>query len=208
MWIRNAVGTIRNIVCLAAACVCLLAPVQAQMSGLPRSSCNADGITCFLPGDSILPAAVYTAGTATPLRVATLQVMRSHGGPLAHRWLQFETSHGEVTVGYGPATLPFIDLGQISILDAQGNLERIGGLHLPFVDFNYAKLPGAGDPVGTPIPLTVAQADAFLEKQRHRKFIGPYIPIFHDCHTWVCTVQASLQGKSPLPCYLLFKGYW
>jgi len=58
------------------------------------------------------------------------------------------------------------------------------------------------------LSLTIAQADALVEKQRHRKFIGPYVPIFHDCHTWVCTVEASVNGKSTLPCYLLFKGYW
>ncbi len=44
--------------------------------------------------------------------------------------------------------------------------------------------------------------------QRHRKFIFPYIPIFHDCRTFVCAVQSSARGKSTLPCYLLFKGYW
>ena len=81
-----------------------------------------------------------------------MQVMRSHGGPLAHRWLRFETSQGETPPVPDAYPYRLIDFGQISIFDAQGNLERIGGLHLPFVDFNYAKLPGAGYPVGTPIP--------------------------------------------------------
>jgi hypothetical protein len=74
--------------------------------------------------------------------------------------------------------------------------------------FNYAKPPEAGQIVGEPVQLTVAQANTVLQKESRRKLIFPYIPIFHDCHTFVCTVKATADGKSTIPCYLLFKGYW
>ncbi len=144
----------------------------------------------------------------SPSRVVNLYVRTLHGGPLAHHWMEVESSSGPVTIGFGPATLPFIDAGQISIWYAHGKVERRGAIRLISTGFNYAKPPGVGYPIGQPISLTVAQADALVEKERHRKFIFPYIPIFHDCRTFVCAVQASVRGKSTLPCYLLFKGYW
>ena len=39
-------------------------------------------------------------------------------------------------------------------------------------------------------------------------FIELYVPIFHDCRTFACSVQAAAEGYSSLACYLLFKGYW
>ena len=137
-----------------------------------------------------------------------MYVRTLHGGPFAHHWIELESSRGPVTVGFGPATLPFIDAGQISIWYAHGKVERRGAIRLISTGFNYAKPPGTGHPIGEPIHLTIAQADALIEKERHRKFIFPYIPIFHDCRTFVCAVQSSVRGKSTLPCYLLFKGYW
>lgn len=56
--------------------------------------------------------------------------------------------------------------------------------------------------------MTLANADAVLRKESRRKLIFPYIPLFHDCHTFVCTVKATAAGKSTVPCYLLLKGYW
>ena len=56
--------------------------------------------------------------------------------------------------------------------------------------------------------LPISKTDALVERQRHQHPILPYIPFFHDCRTYVCTVQASIEGKSSLPCYLLLKGYW
>ena len=149
-----------------------------------------------------------------PNRVVSLQLRGSYGGPFAHHWLEVESSRGRVALGFGPATLPFIDAGQVSLQDTYGNIERISGMHpllvlgLPPLNYRYAKAPGSGHVTGKPTPLTVAQADALIEKMRHRKFVGPYVPIFHDCRTFVCSVQASARGRSSLPCYVLFKGYW
>jgi hypothetical protein len=140
-------------------------------------------------------------------RLVTMSVRASHGGVLAHQWIELETERGKVTIGYGPASIPFIDAGQISVWDQNGTVER-SGLHLLPTHFNYAKPPGAGKIVGTPILLTPAQSNAILRKESHRKLIFPYIPIFHDCHTFVCSVKATANGKSSLPCYLIFKGYW
>ena len=211
MWKQGPTDGIRAVGRVAAAILLLLVPPEtaAQRAGGP---CAAGLVRCFLPPEgpsvSSREPAPYSAAAPSLLRVVTAEVCTLHRGPLAHHWIQFESSRGEVTIGFGPATIPFIDTGQISIFDAQGSSERIGGLHLPFVDFNYSKPPGAGYSIGKPIPLSIAQADALVGKQRQRKFIGPYVPIFHDCHTWVCTVEATPQGKSTLPCYLWFKGYW
>ena len=144
----------------------------------------------------------------------SLELRALHRGPLAHHWLEVESSRGKVTLGFGPATLPFIDAGQISLQDRYGNIERISGMYplpmlgLPPLNHRYAKAPGAGHPIGTPIQLTVAEADTLVQKVRDHKFIGPYVPIFHDCRTFACSVQAAARGRSSLPCYVLFKGYW
>lgn len=140
-------------------------------------------------------------------RLVKMNVRASHGGVLAHHWLELETSKGLVTIGYGPASLPFLDAGQISIWHQDGQVER-SGLRLLPTNFTYAKPPGAGEIVGAPVELTQAEADAVVRRESHRKAIFPYIPIFHDCRTFVCTVKANAAGKSTLPCYLLFKGYW
>ena len=79
---------------------------------------------------------------------------------------------------------------------------------LPPINYGYAKPPGSGQVIGKPIPLTIAQADAVVQRERHHKFVGPYIPIFHDCRTYACAVQASAKGGSSVPCYVLFKGFW
>ena len=147
-------------------------------------------------------------------RMVTLELRALHGGPLAHHWLEVESSWGRVTIGFGPTTLPFIDAGQVSLQDDYGNIERISGMHpliflgLPPLNYRYAKAPGSGRQRSKPIPLTVGQADSLIERVRHHKFVVPYIPIFHDCRTFTCSVQATAQRRSSLPCYLLFKGYW
>jgi hypothetical protein len=151
-------------------------------------------------------AYAHTSGGAS--RIVTMQLRTLHGGPFAHHWIQLEGSHGEVTIGYGPASIPFIDAGEVSVWDAQGNVERFSGIHILPTNFNYSKPPGAGHAIGKPILLTVAQSDALIAKERRRHFFIPYIPIFHDCRTFACAAQASVQGKSSLPCYLLLKGYW
>jgi len=168
--------------------------------------CSSARIHCFAI-DVERPPAFAPAEPVSLPRVVKMNVRASHGGVLAHHWLELETSRGMVTIGYGPASLPFIDAGQISIWGEDGHVER-SGLRLLPTNFNYAKPPGEGEIVGEPVELTIAQSDAIVRKESHRKAIFPYIPIFHDCRMFVCTVKATAAGKSTLPCYLLFKGYW
>lgn len=196
----------------------LVAPFRAhpflESSATP---CSLGFVTCFQPSSSGQPTpSTFEPASVVgdPSRGVILQLRAKHGGPFSHHWLEVESSTGEVTIGFGPATLPFIDAGQISLQDSYGNIERLSGMHplpmlgLPPVSYRYAKAPGAGHPIGKPIQLTVAQADTLIQQERHHKFVGPYIPIFHDCRTFACSVQAHAQGRSAVPCYLLFKGYW
>jgi len=196
----------------------LVAPLRSNPFLESRATpCSLGFASCFLPEASLSSRTAEFAPAPlidNPSRVVTLELRALHGGPLAHHWLEVESSRGKVTFGFGPATLPFIDAGQISLQDRFGNIERISGMYpLPFLgppplNYRYAKAPGTGHPIGRPIQLTVAEADALVEKVRHHKFIGPYVPIFHDCRTFACSVQAAAKGRSSLPCYLLFKGYW
>ncbi len=196
----------------ALAIVCVLLPVLANAQKSGAGPCSSGMANCFLPGNGA-PASSAGRSEAMPMmrsssQVVNMYVRTLHAGPLAHHWMEVESSSGPVTIGFGPATLPFIDAGQISIWYADGKVERRGAIRLLPTGFNYAKPPGVGYTIGKPIHLTIAQADALVEKERHRKFIFPYIPIFHDCRTFVCAAQSSVRGKSTLPCYLLFKGYW
>jgi hypothetical protein len=198
----------------------LVAPFRSNAFLQDRAApCSLGLADCFLPGASSQPERSITKPEPPPVienpnRVVSLQLRGSYGGPFAHHWLEVESSRGTVTLGFGPATVPFIDAGQVSLQDTFGNVERISGMHpllvlgLPPLNYRYAKAPGSGHAIGKPIPLTVTQADALVQKIRHHKFIGPYVPIFHDCRTFVCSVQAAAQGRSSLPCYALFKGYW
>jgi hypothetical protein len=179
--------------------------------------CGLGFATCFMPSEAEAPqpsAFEPDPHIEDPDRKVSMQLRTLHSGPMCHHWLEVETSRGKVTLGYGPATVPFIDAGQISLHDTYGNIERFSGMHpvpmmgLPPVNYSYAKAPGYGHVIGKEIPMTLAQADALVQKERHHKFVGPYVPFFHDCRTYVCTVQASARGRSSLPCYLLFKGYW
>ena len=143
-----------------------------------------------------------------------LEVRAIHRGPLAHHWVELESPEEQITIGFGPATLPFIDSGEVAVHDRFGNTKWISGMHplpwlaFPPIKYQYAKRPGEGRIIGRPIPLTLPQAEALTRKWQHMKFVGPYIPIFHDCRTFTCAVQASALGRSTVPCYLLFKGYW
>jgi len=198
----------------------LLAPLRSNPFRVENSRpCGLGFASCFLPSDSVHPDVARSALDRTPpiqdpSRVVTLELRTQHAGPFCHHWLQTETSIGRVTLGFGPATIPFIDAGQISLQDGHGNIERISGMHpipiigLPPLNYRYAKAPDSGHSIGKPIPLSVAQADALIQKERRHRFVGPYVPFFHDCRTYTCTVLAAAKGKSSLPCYLLFKGYW
>jgi len=147
-------------------------------------------------------------------RPILLELRTDHGGPFAHHWLELEGEEGGITIGFGPATLPFIDSGQVSLEDSYGNLKWISGMHplpllaLPPIKNHYAGSPGQGRILGEPIPLTMAQSEALIQKLQRMKFVGPYVPLFHDCRTFACAALASARGRSSLPCYLLFKGHW
>ena len=149
-----------------------------------------------------------------PSQTVILELRTEHGGPLAHHWLELRGPAGAVTIGFGPATLPFIDAGQVSLQDRFGNIRRISGMHpvpwmaLPPANYHYARAPGDGHAIGKPVQLTPEQSEALVRRIQHEKYVGPYFPIFHDCRTFACSVQASAEGRSRLPCYLLFKGYW
>ncbi len=197
-----------------------LAPLRSnpllQSSAHP---CHIGVVNCFIAAPT-LPKAKPVYGfapqtsPADQTHIVFLELRTLHRGPLAHHWLETETSAGKVTIGYGPATLPFIDAGQVSLQDEWGNIERISGMYpvpplgLPPLNYRYARRPGEGRLIGKPIALTTAQAEALVQHIRHQKFVVPYIPIFHDCHTFVCTTRATAEGRPSLPCYLLFKGYW
>ena len=192
----------------------LAAPLRSHaFLQMTTSPCEIGSTSCFLP-DLPTPARLKFDSELAgedPSRPAILELRTAHRGPLAHHWLEL---NGRMTIGFGPATLPFIDAGQVSLQDLYGNIKRISGMHplpplgLPPINHHYARAPGEGRIVGKPIRLTTAQSDALVQKLQHLKFVGPYIPIFHDCRTFACTVQARGQGHSILPCYLLLKGYW
>jgi hypothetical protein len=197
----------------------LAAPLRSNAFLQKRAEpCSLGLANCILPRDAQtkhrLAEPLSEETIEDPSSVATLQLRALHRGPFAHHWVEVETSRGKVTVGFGPATLPFIDAGQISLQDDHGNIERISGMHplpilgLPPLNYRYAKPPGAGHPLHKPTNMTIGRADALVEKIRHSRFVVPYVPLFHDCRTFACTIQARARGRSSLGCYLLFKGYW
>ena len=71
------------------------------------------------------------------------------GSALNERNIASLTMSACVFQGYGPATVPFIDAGQISLQDGHGNVEGISGMHpipiigLPPLNYRYAKAPGS-----------------------------------------------------------------
>ena len=177
------------------------------------SPCTIGLASCFSsasPTPSLLKVEPDLA-VEDPSRPVMLELRTLHRGPFAHHWLELD---GRMTIGFGPATLPFIDAGQLSLQDRYGNIKRISGMHplplmaLPPINYHYARSPGEGRIIGKPIRLTISQSEALAQGLQHLRFVGPYIPIFHDCRTFACSLQAKEQGRSTLPCYLLFKGYW
>ena len=99
----------------------LVAPFRSNPVWQDRTKpCNLGFASCFLPDDAPRaesPASEFEFVTEDPARAVTLELRALHGGPFAHHWLQVESSIGAVTLGFGPATVPFIDAGQISLQD-------------------------------------------------------------------------------------------
>jgi hypothetical protein len=176
------------------------------------TACNAMGGSCLVASESMPTTFAAGAATGSPhtsrSRLGIVAFRTNRGGPFAHHWVEVQTSRGDFTLGFGPALIPFIDRGQITVEDAHGHIEWRYLLHPFSLHMNFARGPGIGQQLGKAVYLPIAQADRLVEKQRHRRFIFPYIPFFHDCRTYVCAMRASTQGKSTLPCYLLLKGYW
>ncbi len=195
----------------------LLVPLRAEpFSQSSVSPCKLGIAACFssasaASGHVEIEPRFETDASYGPVM---LELRTDHRGPLGHHWLELESREDSMTIGFGPATLPFIDSGQVSLQDRYGNIKRISGMHplpwlaLPPINYHYARSPGEGQLIGKPIMLTMAQSEALTSKLHHMKFVGPYIPFFHDCRTFTCAQMASAQGHSTLPCYLLFKGYW
>jgi hypothetical protein len=172
--------------------------------------CSAT-VRCLMSGNSAGPEPLDSeaiAPLANSAKLVPLQVRMSDiGGPVAHKWVQIGTGQNAVTIGYGAADFPLIDSGQIVVTDRQG-FELVSRWHFLPGHITPAEAPDRGHSVGPPVYLTIAQAQKIILQQRRHRFVFPYIPLFHDCHTYVCTLMASAQGRSQLPCYLLLKGHW
>ena len=158
--------------------------------------------------------AANDAGASSPVissiaapSMAPISFREGKGMVLSHEWIEVQTSHGPVTLGFGSALLPFIDRGQITVQDVEGRVEHEYALR--FVPpLSFGRAPGMGKDISQTVYVSQPRADQIVEQQRHRKFIFPYIPFLHDCRTYVCAMQATVEGKSKLPCYLFLKGYW
>jgi hypothetical protein len=178
--------------------LCLSAVAQTSPGG-------GTGPAHFLPGNS---SAAVIATRENGAALAPIAFRTGKGMLFSHQWIEIQTSNGPVTLGFGSALPPFIDRGQVTIEDTQGRVEHEYALHvLPFY-LDFGRPPGMGKDIGEVVYVPVSRADQIVEQQRHRRFIFPYIPLFHDCRTYVCAMQATVEGKSKLPCYLLLKGYW
>ena len=133
--------------------------------------------------------------------------MSNVAGPLGHKWVQVGAGENAVTIGYGAANFPLGDSGQVVITDRHG-VDTVSRWHLFPFHLPPSELPDRGHRVGKPIYVTVVQAQKLIVQQRRHRFVFPYIPLFHDCHTYVCELMATAEGKSALPCYLWFKGHF
>lgn len=192
----------------------LLIALLALPPGLPaqhyESPCPAGG-TCFLAGNAAAPDANSLEAVsllANTAGMVPVQVRMSNvAGPLGHKWVQVGTGENAVPIGYGAANFPLADSGQVVITDRRG-IETVSRWHLLPFHLPPAELPDNGHTVGPPTYISVEQAQKFIVQQRRHRFLFPYIPLFHDCHTYACALMANAQGKSALPCYLLFKGHF
>lgn len=180
------------------ACLCLSALAQTSFVGSSRRA-------SFLPLDS---SATGIAEGPSRGRLVPIAFRTGKGMVFSHEWLEIQTSGGPVTLGFGSALFPLIDRGQLTIEDAGGQVEHEYALHLLPLRLNFERAPGMGKDIGKVLYVPQARADQIVVQQRHRRFLFPYIPLFHDCRTYVCAMQATVEGESKLPCYVFFKGYW
>lgn len=187
--------------------VSLLVPVRslAQRRGNPLSSEVAPSYRSGNPDPYDLEATAMLANTSglVPVQVR----MAYTGGPFAHKWIQIGHGDNAITFGYGAANFPLVDAGQVVVADRHG-VELVSRWHLFRGHITPAEGPDRGHPVGKPVFLTVAHAQKLIWQQRRHRFLMPYIPLFHDCHTYTCEIMASAQGKSVLPCFLFLKNHF
>lgn len=199
-------GTLSTLVIATLALSSLLP--QAMAAHESRGSCPIGLARCFAPGGDSANDSEPAATPTVTLGMIALQVRKAMiGGPFAHKWVQFGTGDDAVTIGYGAADIPIIDAGQIVVTD-NTSVDVVSKWHLFPWHVTPAERPGAGHLVGNPILVTQARATELITRQTRHRIVAPYIPLFNDCHTYVCAVTARAQGKSTLPCYLFFKGHF
>ena len=137
-----------------------------------------------------------------------MQVRKSDvAGRFAHKWVQIGSGPDAITFGYGAANLPIIDFGQIVVTGKNG-VDLVSSWHLFPYHVTPAEAPGRGLTVGQPVYVSAERAYELIQEQRRHRFVFPYIPLFHDCHTYACKLKANAEDKSSLPCYLWFKGHF
>ena len=176
----------------------------AQRSPSPCSSAAA----CFVASNAVSPDLIAVSSLATSAGLVPVQVRMSNiAGPFGHKWVQVGTGENAVTIGFGAANIPIGDSGQVVITDRYGT-DMVSRWHLFPFHLPPAELPDRGHTVGRPAYVTVAQARRLIQQQRRHRFLFPYIPLFHDCHTYACELMSTAEGKSSLPCYLWFKGHF
>ena len=174
------------------------------------SSCP-HGAACFVAASPASPD-LYSLEAVSLLAdssgLVPVQVRMSHvAGRFAHKWVQFGSGSDAITFGYGAANFPLIDFGQIVVTGKNG-ADLVSAWHLFPFHITPAEYGDSGHTVGPPVYLTVAQAHKLIDEERRHRFVFPYIPLFHDCHTYACKLMATAEGKSALPCYLWFKGHF
>jgi hypothetical protein len=137
-----------------------------------------------------------------------VQVRKSDvAGRFAHKWVQIGSGPDAITFGYGAANIPILDFGQIVVTGKNG-VDLVSSWHFFPYHVTPAEAPDRGLTSGQPVYVSVEQAYTLIQEQRRHRFVFPYIPLFHDCHTYACRLKSIAEGKSSLPCYLLFKGHF
>jgi hypothetical protein len=90
------------------------------------------------------PSAAISADSPEKSRfgMARVAFRSGRGGLFAHHWVEVQTSTGSFTLGFGPALIPFIDRGQITVEEVNGHVEWRYMLHPFSSHWNFARAPG------------------------------------------------------------------
>ena len=103
-----------------------------------RNSPAADDLRRESPAAPINPK----SPEASCLGLASVAFRSGRGGLFAHHWVEVQTSRGSYTLDFGPALIPFIDRGQITVEDRYGHIEWRYLLHPFSLHWNFARAPG------------------------------------------------------------------